>query len=1300
MEEPERTVNITPYDNEVTLLYKWVRAFQLPTQLIVVRPRVSPEDDEIVSGTDRLVFEAAPEMVYRLYLDGYTPSEVYEIMTNASKTVNIDDIALSYMDIFRTQDPNADLLPLVNEVYRQINTEMTEEKFEDRHSLEVYRGTWEEHLDELRSQQLRRLESIEGIQGKLEQINTEQEAISFSPPTINSTIVSFSPTIEGRPVVADDGMDIFNNAVVSRYVPYIRYNDSYGRGMSKVFAGGKIESAPNYDITIIPAANAADKNTIYMRLWLGDPEGDGTADLHSAPRESFFNVIYRLSSNYLTVKAPVGAEARKGLIQDENVAFQRTQAALAGLDFGVGKETKVGGSFNIWGIDYDESSLLHLILNDPVMNVYLYVEESMKPFAFKKNLGIHYRSILSDQEEGRTPTGEAYISNSASVSVTFNQKSIVADENVDVMDLKTGTAFKGTLPVGTPYIHVNISQAESRQTVNKFLPIFQLLMGYYQTQRAAVSELYSGCIAELAALPALLEQRKRRVVTTDTTILALTKKKAVNKRDFAKLARLQELAPDLFIDQYPRVCQCPLQPIIVDAAEAEAWKQRRVGPALLERPIMPFPPDNPRWNFVCPSDKSPYPGVKLNTKLGNQAQYPYVPCCFKKDQMTADVNSHYRDYVENRPPDFTKGAKAEKPITTRKILSPGAIAYLPRAVESVVKRYSDDFIGMFRYGVIYSTNSLLHCVCVAIDDPNYIAQESFALRNDYVTRIRQHMLGTVLPSLLKQEMYDYTDAEIVALLGDNNTFLDPDLFYRAVEETFQINIYVFSDESPAGTGMGSMAIPRFKIFHSRPLKLERPTVVLFKSMGSESDNLEYPHCELIVDIDQAAGQIMKLFGPEMTEVCHSTLQASLKTITWTTLPNNTFDVHANIYNYIDHLNLFGLPAVSQYIDSNGKMRALTLNANGQELTITTIPSQPENLLVRTDVARAPADLALEMFGDPTGVTRDTEGRVTGLWFQIMDIANGEYVPVVPTVGLAEVPQGKPDPLRPAGMNVTGRLSKLRRTLNIIKQIARWLYELAKLTLAITPELFVTSYLSRNDDPVPDSANYYDLTRIPRRYPQVTTVEDGIRALSRLAPTLFQGGRMVMYNLDFANRIYQMIVDYSNLQTGKPAQPPSFIADYYVIASDYRQAPNTKIFISDEDLNAWLTTTRSSGNYSRFYNIRTQVVVGMGFTQDPYLYEDEVGHVYIIQNVAAGTLEKAMAVATTWNLHRVNIGFNPAPLEGFDPYMIYGISPASKIIPVEDHTQGLEAFLRVLYYGSQANKMAGRDGRYGAILRIL
>ena len=201
---------------------------------------------------------------------------------------------------------------------------------------------------------------------------------------------------------------------------------------------------------------------------------------------------------------------------------------------------------------------------------------------------------------------------------------------------------------------------------------------------------------------------------------------------------------------------------------------------------------------------------------------------------------------------------------------------------------------------------LIHCVCVAVDDPNYLAQPTDEMKETYVTRIRQHMLATIRPSLLKQELYDHTDEEIINLFRDNAKFLDPALFYRAVEETFNINIYVFAPPPPSGdeTELGAMDVPRFKIFHSRPLRLHRPTVVIMKTWGSESDALDYPQCELIVDYDKDNFQIMKLFGPEMTEVCHGALQDTLRTMTWSVTPNDTFEVHSNIYYYIDHLSLF------------------------------------------------------------------------------------------------------------------------------------------------------------------------------------------------------------------------------------------------------------------------------------------------------------------------------------------------------------------------------------------------------------
>lgn len=1300
-------LRLIPYDNDVTLLYKWAEIFQVPVRLIIVRPRTQ-RDAHIASGTPTYVFESLPLIVQRLVAEGETPAGMYDIITGYKPLIKIEDIMMAYYDQLRAQDPRPDLYLTVNQIYRAMDNTLVVDKFESQDDLQRSYDAWVTEVIRERDIDMRRLESIKDIQLKLAEVD-QQPKIVFSPVSINSAIMSFNPTIEGRPVGPEDGLDIFNRAVPSRYVPYLRYNNKYGQALSRVYTGGKIEHEPNYAITVIPSNDAIAKNAIYMTLWLGDPNNDGTAELHDAPRESFSTVVYYLDSNYLTIKSPVGADPKKGLIRNEQVAYQRTQAALPSLAFGPGREVKVGGEFNIWGefnnwgLAFDETPFLDMVLLEPLMNVYLYVEENIKPFALKKRLDVHYRSIFTDMGEGKTGTDQAYIANSASVSITLTQRATLVDETVNIVDPVTKVATQARLPGGVPYIHVNISQAESRTVVNDFIPIFRLLMRYYIDNQEPISNVYNTILPELAALGPLLAQRRRRVATTEPTILDLTRKTTVNRRVNAKIRRLQEQAPELFVLNYARRCQCPLQPIIVDPEEAAAWRQRRVGPLFQERQIMPFPKDRPRWNFVCPDDSNPYPGVKLNNDLPNRDQFPYVPCCFKKDQMTPGVNSNYRDYIENKPPDRRVGAKAEKKISTRKILVPDKVAFLPRAVENIVKRYSDEYIDMVRYGIIYTPNSLLHCVCVAIDDPNYLTQANDELKETYVTRIRQHMLATIHPSLLKQELYDYTNEEIMNIFRDNSKFLDPALFYRAVEETFNINIYAFSPPPPSGdeTELGAMDVPRFKIFHARPLRLHRPTVVIIKNAGSESDNLEYPQCELIVDYDKDNYQIMKLFGPEMTEVCHGALQETIKTLTWTVRPNNTFEVHSNIYYYIDHLNLFQIPAVSQFIDDNGKMRALTLNlGNNQLMTVATIPSQPENLPVSTDIQRVRANVVTEIFGEPTGVTRDANGNVDGLWFQIMDITYGEYIPVIPAPGFDNRPIGPPNPIVSTGVPVTNRLSRLRRVLNIIVQITRWLYELARSKQNIDPVSFASQFMIMDQAPVQDSSNYYRLENIPRRLPNVETVQEAIRFMEPLAPTLFNRGRLVMYSPTFADRMVRMLRDYSNLRFGMPPEQIEFLDNFYETESDFAQVPNSKIFTNEKDLTAWILSLKSSQNYSRYFNIRSKVEIAMGFSPDPYMYQDEDGKIYTIQNVVGGTRAKALTVAQNWYQYRVNIGSEPSPLDIVPIHMVYGISPASTLIPIEDNTGGADNFLKLLYYGTQADKAAGKESRYGAILEIL
>lgn len=1298
---------IGQFDNDVTSLYKWAKFLEIPTQLIIIRPRL-PEDT-IQTGTENYVFEALPDILLRLLDEGKQPNEINEIIKSFKRVITVDDIIMVYFDILkqRSSSPiSKDLYKQVNAFYRALNPDFFSDKFDSNNHIENIYNTWHNELLKLLERDNDRLDTILQIQKILTMSNTEDNIINYTPVIINSTIISFRPTWNGKYITKEDGIDIFNSAVVSKYVPFIKYNDKFGNPYYRVFTGNKTETAPNYANTIIPNKHSGDNNTIYMRLWLGDPNGDGTAKLHQASKESFFTVVYHVDTNYLTVEAPLFTEGKKALIKDENIAIIRTQSALPQLIFGEGKEIKVRGEYDMWNVEYDEVSFLDVVLTQPVMNVYLYVEENIRPFALKKRLDVHYRSIYSDIKEKTTPTDEAYISNFASVSVTLNQRYSEKEQSVVIFDNKLRQWNTVIYPAKTPYVHINITQAVSRNIVYDFIRIFDLLMKFYIKMKFEALQPYYTFLPELRNLDRLLDQGKVKNQSMENALIQLTKKPTHKKRDNSNLKQLQSVAPDIFRISYSRQCQSYLQPILIELSELETWKQKSLGTPLANRQIMQYPKDDPRFYFVCPDEKNPYPGFKFNNLLHNKSSDAYVPCCFKRDQV-AKESSKYNLYMRGKIPPVKTGAKAEKKITTNKILAPGRIAVLPRSVSDILKRYSPDSNELVRYGTIYSTNSLLHCIFVATNTKDYLNLDNDEARERYVMRFRSHIL-TLNPNLFKQEMYDYAEEEIIAYISDNSKFFDPALFFRAIEEIFNVNIYVFSPSSNKDESeLGIIEIPRSKIFHSRPYRPERPTVLILKTSGSESDALEYPQCELIVDYSEYNTQNIQIFGSTMTNICHNVLQQSYKTLTWLPTSDTTFDVNSNIYYHIDHLSMFSMfRPISQFIDDNGKMRAITFDVGKNNLfTLFTIPSQPENLPANKSIQRISHNILHSAYNViPTGVTHNTDGLVDGFWYQIMDIVYGEYIPIIPTRDTFNLPNGPSNPLESFGYDLTNRLTKMRRDLNLIIQIVRWLFNLSRYARPIDPIDFANKYIVINNIPVQDSSQFYDFTYMPRALPTSVTIEDSIAYLNNLVPTFFTKDHIIMYDKLFADRIVKMLFSYYDLYPDTPDFsniPIVYIDDYYEKDSDFSFVPYSKVFIGDKDLKSWLDSLKAYQNYSQFFNIRPKIDINQSFTLDPFIYQDEFTKIYIIQNVVGGLIEKCFTVADSWLRLKINLGSDVTDFPYDTPnYVLYALSPTSTIVPIEDYSNNDPNHFKILYYGTLADRSAGKDGRYAAILEIL
>jgi hypothetical protein len=651
-----------------------------------------------------------------------------------------------------------------------------------------------------------------------------------------------------------------------------------------------------------------------------------------------------------------------------------------------------------------------------------------------------------------------------------------------------------------------------------------------------------------------------------------------------------------------------------------------------------------------------------------------------------------------------------------KSLSTNGRGYIPKNLESILNNYSNERNNeskFVRYGTTnYPNNSLLHCVCYAIDHPDYIDIKDEKLKELYIIKLRTFISNNIELSLLKQELFDYSDDEITKLLASDSEFFDPSLLYRAVEEIFNINLYVFTYNEK-----NEIEIPRNKIFHSRPHRLYRPTILITKIITGD---YEIPKCELIVDYNDQKLEIIKLFGESMTNICHNLIlqnynstitisrievpSLSLQTLTRTENKSeeNQFVGHDNIYYYIDNMKIFNNNIVSQLLDNDGKMRAIIVNINNQMITISIHPSQPENVPILTDIKLTTVDNAIDIFGEPSGVTLNNENNINGLWFKILDLTYGYYIPIIPTNNklLNNIPIGPDNPLLFMKTNVTFRLRKMKRTINIITELIKWLYIIRGLKVEITPYLFQKQYFRVKEQNI-DSSDFYDLSNIERKLPDMTSIHDitdAINIMSKLAPTLFDRGKIIMYSEEFSSRIKDMLINYDAIISSNKIKAKTIIDNFYMTTDDYIKSQNTKIFLSRKDLDNWLLSLKSSREDKNL--LHTTTGLSNSLSLEPYIFQTEKNNIYIVQNTGDKTPNKSLTISKLWQENHINYGPNISTGLISEPHFIYGISSNSQLYPIVDNTNNESDYLEILYYGSQAEYKGDVKSTYAALLKLI
>jgi hypothetical protein len=579
----------------------------------------------------------------------------------------------------------------------------------------------------------------------------------------------------------------------------------------------------------------------------------------------------------------------------------------------------------------------------------------------------------------------------------------------------------------------------------------------------------------------------------------------------------------------------------------------------------------------------------------------------------------------------------------------------------------------------------LHSILIALNDPEYQRAKD---KETYVRKVREEVANVTLPEILQQELFDKNHEEIRALLSDPEEYLDPSIYYRALEHFFSVNLYTYGYHPETKTP--ELLIPNHLLFHVQAYR-ERPTILILKNSGISTDLLPYPQSELIMEYQKGKRPIA-LFQPEMGKIHYDVMNEINKIYTWRITADQKIQRLELNKMQLDYSTIFNDTIQSQIIDEYGKLRGILFRDGSVEMALFVHPSQPLNRISENmcsdhstvRIPKAPLRSALNMFGTPKQITKHYDGTISGFWF-------GEpalfYVPIQALNPAQEkkylqLPEGTATPFEIRQDQEVERLKALQSNLSRIQQLMWWCWKIAERD-GQHLEDFWDTYVSYYRGKVQDSAYFYYLGGIPKILAPVSSVEEAVvwmgdQEEQGIADDLIdsriiegrwiRGGKMQCYNRSFYNNMREWLfrrwkVSQSS-ETLQNTGIPTVLKDYYTMPQDFQMQNEEVIFIGKESFKEWL---RSATHYKSQYTIHKKIGTRATLSPEPFLFrEGKTKKIYLIQNVKRGDLSRALEVGRQWRQEKINPGVQAKPLQGKVDYNVF-------INPKEDELLWIDTY---------------------------
>lgn len=509
-------------------------------------------------------------------------------------------------------------------------------------------------------------------------------------------------------------------------------------------------------------------------------------------------------SNYITIEMDV----ENGVNVDS--ILQNIEKSLNWPDISLKSDiittNKISGEFYALKQVIDPIVTKDIIVFHPVLKYMLYSNDNLMSFAIEEFKNKNpYKNILH--------------------YVEYTTKSKFVCNITTRMSTRNDIINNPTLKLGEPITVFKIIRGNSIDVIARFQEIISKFITIYNKNVKEITSDYLNYVSN------------------------------VNARTFSiKDSSLSDISPNIFIDKYSRLCSKQKNPVLTEQEYNEN-----------DTSMLLFPKDDENSQvYKCDDDDYAFAGLVVNN-LANKNEYPYLPCCFKTDQKNNPKSNYTKYYEDEDEKGQEKKSEYERVLQTQKFANFGSFGVLPEDIAKLLKIFDKSY-EYYRRGMHYRNpvlilSSFLECVLDAINWNNITTQTDEKEREMIIKSERESIANFIKNSgLCKQECYNMTIKDIENNIQNLNHYLSPSLYIRAIEEYYNVNIFVFQRNS--NTPTGNLIIPNHDNHHGyifSQLK-SRLSILIYEHTGGIWDK-QYA-CELIIHYNPTTLKTMTVFSPD------------------------------------------------------------------------------------------------------------------------------------------------------------------------------------------------------------------------------------------------------------------------------------------------------------------------------------------------------------------------------------------------------------------------------------------------------